>query len=252
MFALPFNKLRHWMIVPGIALALILADCGLGYPLHAAQAQVSKKLVRQGKRVFDHTPQAASKYVGGTLSCSDCHLKNGTAAYAAPMTNLIQVFPSYSKRDGRRISLVRRIQECFRRSENGTAPPADSPPMKALIAYITSLSKNGTPGRSCKGRGLVKVPALTGNPARGAGIYRAKCSMCHQANGAGIPGSFPPVWGPHSFNTGAGMYKIPKMAAFLVHNMPQTSPGTLSAQQAFDVAAYIHSKPRPKFKQAGH
>jgi thiosulfate dehydrogenase len=32
--------------------------------------------------------------------------------------------------------------------------------------------------------------------------------------------------------------------------MPQSSPGSLTAQQAFDVAAYVHSQPRPKLDPA--
>ena len=30
-----------------------------------------------------------------------------------------------------------------------------------------------------------------------------------------------------------------------MHNMPQTQPGTLTAQEAFDLAAFINSHPRP-------
>jgi hypothetical protein len=59
-----------------------------------------------------------------------------------------------------------------------------------------------------------------------------------------------PVWGPNSFNDGAGMNSVTKMAAFVFHSMPPNHPGTLSAQDAYDVSAYIHSQPRPKFNQA--
>ena len=30
--------------------------------------------------------------------------------------------------------------------------------------------------------------------------------------------------------------------------MPQTAPGTLTDQEAYDLAAYINSRPRPDFK----
>ncbi|HVC89718.1 MAG TPA: hypothetical protein VND66_03755, partial [Acidobacteriaceae bacterium] len=56
--------------------------------------------------------------------------------------------------------------------------------------------------------------------------------------------------GPDSFNDGAGMNGISKMARFVQHTMPQTCPGLLSAQTAYDVSAYIHIKPRPKFNPA--
>jgi thiosulfate dehydrogenase len=43
------------------------------------------------------------------------------------------------------------------------------------------------------------------------------------------------------------MNGIPKMAAFVQHNMPQNRMGILSAQEAYDVSAYIHAQPRPAF-----
>ncbi len=63
------------------------------------------------------------------------------------------------------------------------------------------------------------------------------------ANGKQI---FPPLWGPHSFNWGAGMHKVSSAAAFIQHNMPLSQPGKLNAQDVWDVAAFIDSKPRPK------
>jgi thiosulfate dehydrogenase len=57
------------------------------------------------------------------------------------------------------------------------------------------------------------------------------------------------VWGAESFNDGAGMHRIQKMAAFVKQNMPKNSPGILSNQEAFDVSAFIHSKPRPTLDQ---
>jgi len=60
----------------------------------------------------------------------------------------------------------------------------------------------------------------------------------------------PALWGPESFNDGAGMNGISKMARFVQFNMPQNRRGTLSAQDAYDVAAYIHAQPRPRFNSA--
>ncbi len=39
------------------------------------------------------------------------------------------------------------------------------------------------------------------------------------------------------------MNQIAKMAAFVQHNMPQNAPDTLTPQEAYDVAAFVHSKP---------
>ncbi len=122
--------------------------------------------------------------------------------------------------------------------------------MKAIVAYINWLSKDAVRGKAYKGRGLVRLPALAGNPIKGKAVYAAQCARCHGADGGGAPPLLPPVWGRDSFNDGAGMNNTAEMAAFVIHNMPQNHPGTLTPQQAWDVSAFIHTMPRPKFDQA--
>ena len=204
-----------------------------------------------GRNIILHTPKYASRYVGNRMNCSDCHLKAGTQPWSSPLAGLTTVFPAYHKRDGRVITIERRIQECFLRSENGKAPPSDSPEMVAMVAYMNWLSKGIPMGSTIKGRGLLKLTAPAHvSAAHGATVYAHQCQVCHGATGQGVPGMFPPLWGPHSFNDGAGMSKVAKMAAFVKANMPATSPGSLSVQQAYDVAAYVNSKPRPLFKSS--
>ncbi len=203
--------------------------------------------IRLGLNIFRDTPHYAAKYVGNKMSCSDCHLQNGTGGYSSPMIGVPGLFPMYRKRSGRVVTFADRINECMTRSENGRPFPSRSPELTALIAYIQWLSQGWPVGKSFPTRGLVKLPALQGDPARGAKIYAQQCAVCHQANGAGIPPNFPPLWGPTSFNDGAGMSHVDKMAAFVQYNMPQTHPGSLTAQQAYDVSAYIDSQPRPNF-----
>ena len=220
-----------------------------GGDLMAAASNIPA-LARQGRLIFDQTPKYAPKYTGNRLSCNDCHLQSGTASLAAPMVDLAGLFPMFNKRAGHVISLQNRIQECFTRSEAGAPPPEDSDVMRALVAYIGWLSRDGVMGKAYKGRGLVKLAALTGDPVEGQAIYSAQCAACHGSDGAGVPPVLPALWGPNSYNDGAGMNKPAKMAAFVIYNMPQNHPGTLTPQQAYDVAAFVYSKPRPKFNQA--
>jgi thiosulfate dehydrogenase len=65
--------------------------------------------------------------------------------------------------------------------------------------------------------------------------------------GRGLANAGPPLWGPGSFNIGSGMARVRVMAAFVRRQMPFDQPGTISPQQAFDVAAFIGAKPRPDF-----
>ncbi len=203
--------------------------------------------IRLGLQIFRDTPRYASEYVGNRLSCSDCHLQDGNAAYSSPLVGVPGLFPMYNKRAGRVITFEDRVQECFTRSENGRPLPYRSPELIAIVAYIQWLSRGLPAGHVLRGRGLVELPPLQGDPVNGARIYAQQCAVCHQADGAGIPPAVPPLWGPNSFNDGAGMSHVPQMAAFVQHNMPQNNPGALTPQQAFDVAAYVDGKPRPKF-----
>src|SRR5579862_3820197 len=196
-------------------------------------------LARRGKQIFDETPRYAPSYTGAKISCGDCHIDSGTEPYAAPMVDLAGQFPAYSKRAGRVISLEERIRECFLRSENGRPLPHDAPEMQALVAYINWLSRDEVTGKPYEGRGLVKLAALTGNATKGKQAYASRCAACHGEEGAGFPPNLPPVWGPASYNDGAGINRPDNMAAFLYHNMPKDHPGTLTAQQSFDIAAFL-------------
>lgn len=57
--------------------------------------------------------------------------------------------------------------------------------------------------------------------------------------------AFPPLWGPQAYNGGAGMHRIETAAGFIKANMPLGKPNSLTDQQAWDLAAYINSHPRP-------
>jgi thiosulfate dehydrogenase len=86
---------------------------------------------------------------------------------------------------------------------------------------------------------------------RGAKAYAQHCSSCHGADGAGqklADGQtmFPPLWGPRSFNWGAGMASINNAAEFIKANMPLGLGGSLSDQEAWDIATYMDSQERPQ------
>ncbi len=206
--------------------------------------------IRLGLRIFNETPKYAAAYVGNRMSCNDCHIQSGTAKWASPMVGLPGIFPQFNQRAGRVISLAERIEDCFRRSENGRPLPMEGEEMAALLAYIQWVSQGQRAGVAFVGRGLEKLPALEGDAKRGATVYSEQCAPCHGDDGRGSPPVLPALWGPDAYNDGAGMNKVEKMAAFVHHNMPQNCPGSLTAQEAYDVAAYVASKPRGRFDGA--
>jgi thiosulfate dehydrogenase len=206
--------------------------------------------VRRGALLFNETHVYAPQFATAKLSCASCHAAGGIQPYASPMVGLPKLFPMFNARAGHVISLEDRVQECFVRSENGRPLQYDGEEMQAIVSYIDWLSQPEPERKPFVGRGFVALPALTPDPARGAAIYAAQCAGCHGSDGRGKTPEFPPLWGADSFNDGAGMYGIVKMAAFVQHNMPQNRMGSLTAQEAYDVAGFIHAQPRPKFNEA--
>jgi len=208
--------------------------------------------IRLGMHVFNDTPKYAEKYVGNKLSCTHCHIDGGTVSKGMPMVGLPGIFPMYRDREKTVITFEERIEQCFQRSESGHRVPNDSPEMTGLVAYAQWLSKDQVTGRPFPGRGLVDLPELNGDAAKGSQIYAQQCAICHGADGVGKPPAIPALWGPDSYSDGAGMNQIAKMAAFVQHNMPQNEPDSLTPQESYDVAAYIHSKPHTVFIMKDH
>jgi thiosulfate dehydrogenase len=131
---------------------------------------------------------------------------------------------------------------------NGTPPSPNSREIVAMTAYIAWLSRGAAVGQGFPGQGFVAVHApRPPDVTAGAKTYAAQCSACHGADGAGnAAAKFPPLWGPTSFNDGAGMNT--KMAAFVKANMPLGRGGSLSDQEAVDVSAFVLSHSRPHFE----
>jgi thiosulfate dehydrogenase len=250
------------LYVTVIAIGLRVRDLAINWPNasplaarawqspHTIPSGALGESVRRGSLLFNETSLYAAQYSKAKLSCASCHAQGGIQPYASPMVGLPQLFPMFNARAGHIISLKDRIEECFVRSQNGKPLAYNAPEMLALVDYISWLSQPQPLRLPYIGRGLVRLPELTPNPAHGAEIYAAQCAGCHGSDGRGRLPMFPPLWGPDSFNDGAGMNGIPKMAAYVQHNMPQNRMGILSAQDAYDVAAFIHAQPRPTFNPA--
>lgn len=235
---------------------LLAADAGDDYPGWSDQALPDGPVgeaAALGLRVLSHTPQNAPAYSGNALSCTNCHLNLGRAPYSSPWVGVWGVFPQYRSRSARVISLQDRINDCFERSMNGRALPMDSPEMIGILAYMQWLSRGVPTGVSVKGRGFLRIRSpQPPDPERGKQVYAQKCASCHGAEGQGMFGAsgetvYPPLWGPQSFNIGAGMGRLNTAAAFVKANMPFGLGGTLTDQEAFDVAAFFTRQPRPDF-----
>jgi thiosulfate dehydrogenase len=239
------------------------------------------KMIKLGEDILNNTNThpLTKDLVGNKLQCKNCHLpdQNGKPGAGKGMSTLIgtaTVFPAWSKRQGTIQTLQDRINNCYMRSMNGTRPIIDTKVSMAMAAYITWLS-TGLPikmnakatispynfDKYVKGKkkfAVIQKKATHQNYLAGKKLFETKCASCHGINGAGVPGTFPPLWGKNtkeewlSYNTGAGMSKLNKAAVWVESNMPLGQGGTLSNQEAADVVLYIDAQPRAAFTLKDH
>jgi thiosulfate dehydrogenase len=251
-------------------------------------------MIRYGKQLLEETykllgPESGmpNTHVTSRLSCTNCHIESGRAAYGQPWAavwykyNVNRGRGPWSARSNRFLDMKNRIHDCTIRSMNGTQLPDDSRELLAMIAYMEWLATGikvpdvppaGAPIAGVPiwdklgklGAGNVPVRELTraADPVAGKLVYEDKCAACHGYTGEGVwdPAArkyiYPAVWGPFSFNDGAGMYRLRTAVGFIKGNMPYgwanpTDPShMLSDAEAWDAMAYLISNERPKFAGA--
>ncbi len=229
---------------------------------------VWKDVVLYGRKLIAETynlvgPEIADKakrYAGNNLACQNCHLDGGRQRFALPLIGVYGAFPAYMARENEVRTLEDRINGCFERSMNGRTLPVGGKEMKSLVAYIQFLSTGVPVGTNVVGRSVPPLPLLTraADSMRGKSLYQKNCASCHQPDGQGVRNGvkgdakgyqYPPLWGPDSFNDGAGMHRLISSAGFIHANMPfgtTYKAPALSAEDSWDIAAYINSQPRPK------
>jgi thiosulfate dehydrogenase len=222
-----------------------------------ATEDYGRRLVAQTAEFLgpDH-PDAAMRYSGTHMACASCHLGAGIEPGTLSLLQSAAVYPRFSGREGSTRDLFDRINGCMTRSMNGRALPKDSPELTAMAAYITSLgdryAATGAAERAAHEQTAFKAPTRAADVGTGEKVFGERCAICHGSDGAGLKASldplrgyvFPPLWGPDSFNDGAGMHRVLTAARFIKAKMP-LGQADLSDDEAFDVAAYINSQPRP-------
>jgi thiosulfate dehydrogenase len=203
--------------------------------------------IRYGYEIVVNTQQHVKDYLGNALSCRNCHLDAGRVPHAGPFVGVYPALPEYRARNAKMTTIEMRINDCFERSMNGKKLPSDSLEMDAVIAYMAWLSQGIPVGTRIPERGFPRIKSSRrADPLNGRQLYVGKCAVCHGAEGQGTA-TAPPVWGPGSYNQGAGMARLSIAASFIKRNMPLGQGGTLSDDEAWDLAAFINSRPRPEF-----
>lgn len=90
-----------------------------------------------------------------------------------------------------------------------------------------------------------ELPAGRGRAGEGAGIYAAKCAMCHGANGHEGPDAVL-VGGRGSLSTAAPLLTVGSfwpyattVFDYIRRSMPFVAPGSLTADETYAVTAYL-------------
>lgn len=209
-------------------------------------------IVKKGQDIFMRTGKYAKDYVGNSMNCVSCHMDAGRRAGSSPLWAAYVLYPAYRSKNKRVNTLAERLQGCFQYSMNGIAPPADSETIVALQSYMYWLAQGAPTGVRLEGQGYPRLddPAQKPDYVRGQRVYEQNCALCHGAEGEGQKTEgkmvFPALWGDDSFNWGAGMHSVSTAAAFIKANMPLGKGGSLTDQEAWDVAQYMNSHERPQ------
>ena len=203
--------------------------------------------IRRGRALIHSTRDSLPNHVGNSLTCANCHIADGTEKDAMPLVGVYARFPQYRARSGNIDLIENRINDCFERSMNGRPLARTSQEMRDIVSYLAFLSRGFPVGQEMEGQGVPALDPMKGDTVAGRTVFVENCVRCHGANGEGSAAA-PPIWGPKSYNIGAGMARVNSAARFIHKLMPRDRPGTLTAQQAFDVATYVNTRPRPDFK----
>jgi len=225
-------------------------------------------MIRYGKLLLTETAKylgagAPVQYTYNKLSCTNCHLDEGRAAFGTPWAVVAYKYGgkgTYSARSNRYLDMKNRIHDCTQRSMNGYQLPDDSYELLSMVEYMNWMATGMKVADWTKvvGQGNAKASDLTrpADPVRGRTVYEDQCAACHQSDGSGVWDAnakkyiYPALWGANSFNTGAGMFRLRTAVPFVKGNMPYgwanaTDPlRQLNLDDAWDVTAYVMSQER--------
>jgi thiosulfate dehydrogenase len=221
------------------------------------------ELIRYGHKLVARTsyylgPHGKVQSLSNGMNCQNCHLQGGRKVFGNNYSAVASTYPKFRPRSGTIESIEKRVNDCIERSLNGKSLSAESLEMRAFVAYISWVGQNVPKGETPKGAGLLDLPLLNraADANLGKKVFTLHCVRCHGENGEGMreEGSaewkYPPLWGEHSYNIGAGLFRLSRFAGYVKANMPYDIASldnpTLTDEEAWDVAAYVNSMPRPK------
>lgn len=193
----------------------------------------------RGLALLEHFRDSLPAYSGNQLRCTSCHLDRGLNPSALPWLGSTDRYPRFRARSGTEETMTVRINDCIVRSLAGHVLPDSSQAMLDMLAYLRSIGSKERPE-------ALPVVEEVGVASRGEAAFEATCSRCHGVDGGGTIIA-PAVWGAESYSVGAGMARQKMLATYIRHNMPYDNAGSVSPQDAADIAAWVLLQPRQDY-----
>lgn len=226
------------------------------------QIPVDDTMVRYGRELIETTsyyfgPKGTVAQITNGMNCQNCHVSGGTVPWGNNYGAVYSMYPQVRARSGSLETIAKRVNDCFQRSLNGQPIDSNSKEMKAIIAYMKWLGEGIPKKHKPKGSGIMDIPYLdrAADPQKGKQVFANKCQRCHGTDGKGQKHPegygyvYPPLWGDNSYNSAAGLFRLSRFAGFVKNNMPfgevEYHNPQLSDEEAWDVAAFVNSQPRP-------
>jgi thiosulfate dehydrogenase len=214
----------------------------------AATPEYGKRLVAQTQQYLGPSaPDPRMRFIPNQRACSSCHIGGGAEPGELSLLSAVAAGKE---------TVEDRINECMTRNMNGRPLPKRGTEMIAMVSWLRFLADEDAAmsagRRQSHDPPAFKTPDRAANPQAGERLFEKRCADCHGKDGAGLSASrdpaqgylFPPLWGPDSFTDGAEMHGLATAARFIKAKMPLGRPD-LDDDQAFDLTAFIDSKPRP-------
>ena len=218
--------------------------------------------IRYGRELVAHTalylgPGGKVMSISNGMNCQNCHLKAGKKPFGNNYAGVAATYPKFRARSGSVESIEKRVNDCIERSLNGKMLDENSREMKAFVSYITWVGSEVEKGYYPKEAGIQELPPLdrAADPVKGKLVYQTHCVRCHGENGEGlktedgVEWKYPPLYSMNSYNVGAGLYRLSRFAGYVKTNMPydlaSADNPVLTDEEAWDVAAFVNSQPRP-------
>jgi len=219
------------------------------------------ELIKYGKELIVNTslylgPKGKVRSISNGMNCQNCHLDAGTRPWGNNYGAVLSTYPKFRGRSGTIENIQKRINDCFERSLNGKGLDSNSREMLAMKSYIEFVGQFVPKDSIPAGSGIWKLKYLkrAADPIKGQVAYEQKCVTCHEQYGEGVMNAdgtaytYPPLWGGHSYNNGAGLYRLSRFAGYIKANMPfgaTYDKPQLTDEESWDIAAYVNSRPRP-------